>query len=382
MRVLLSTNFGRLVSIHYATTNGTAAADLDFINVSGRLDFPPGTTVQTFTVPIAQDSFVERNETISIVLSDPTNCIPGPAGFVTILDDDLPSVSFASTNFTVGEGGSNAVVMVQLNAAFGQAVIVRLLATNGTALAGADFIATNGLLTIPSGQTNAGFLVPILDDTLDELSETIVLRLTSATNALLAAPTNATLTILDDDAPHLGFSQKRYSVFEDEFIVLVNVWLSKPVTMDVGFDYLVLGGSATPGADYLADSGRRTITAGSTNVTLIVNLVDNAVAEPDETVHLSLSNIAHADPGPNAEADILIHDDDGPPSLVSPRWGTNGLFLMTAQGAAGQVFTVQVSSNLAIWTPAFPLTNVTGTLDFADPGSPAPPRRFYRTSVP
>ena len=106
------------------------------------------------------------------------------------------------------------------------------------------------------------------------------------------------------------------------------------------------------------------------------------MAEPDETVHLSLSNITHADPGTNAEADIVIQDDDGAPLLRLPRWGTNGLFQMTAQGRSGQVFTVQVSSNLSTWTPAFVRTNATGTLDFSDPGSASAPTRFYRTSVP
>ena len=47
---------------------------------------------------------------------------------------------------------------------------------NVTALNGADFAATNGLLVIPAGQTNASFIVPVFNDTLDELSETIALN--------------------------------------------------------------------------------------------------------------------------------------------------------------------------------------------------------------
>lgn len=382
VRVVLSTNFTRLVSINYHTTNGTAAAGTDYTNVSGRLDFPVGAVERTFTIPIGADTQVELNETIFVILSNPTNCLPAGPGVVTILDDDLPVVSFASTNFTVSEGASNAVVTAQINAPSGLTVVLGWLATNGTALDGLDFIATNGLLTIPSGQTNGSFLVPILNDTLDELNETIALSLTSVTNGILAAPTNATLVILDDDAPRIGFSKALYPAFENDFFVLLNIWLTKPVTLDVSFDYLVLGGSASPGADYFPDSGRRTITAGSTNVTLIVNLVDNGTPEADETVHLALSNISNADPGPNAQSDILLYDDDRPPRLLTPRWGTNGLFQATAFGPAGQVFTVQTSSNLAAWTPLFSRTNATGTLEFSDPGSAVAPRRFYRTSLP
>jgi len=386
VQVLLSTNFNRLVSVNYATANGTANAGTDFVNASGRLDFPAGSTQQTFTVNITQDPQVELNETIQIQFSNPTNCILGPSGGITILDDDPASVFFASTNFTVLEGASNGVVTLQLTAASGKDVSVGVLATNGTASAD-DFTATNVVVFIPSGETSGSFLLPITNDALDELSETIALQIVAVSNATAASPSTATLTIIDDDLPRVGFSRRTYTVFENEGFLFLNVWLSKPVTTDVGFDYLVLGGTATPGAsgDYLPDTGRRTIAAGSTNVTLLVNLVDNALAEPDETVHVSLSNITGAAPGPNAEADIVIYDDDGAPRLVSSRWGTNGVFYATARGRAGVVFTVEASTDLAGWTPLFSRTNTTGTTgttEFSDPGSLIETNRFYRTRVP
>ncbi len=383
VRVVLSTNLNRLVSVNYATANGTANAGTDYVGASGRLDFPAGNIEQTFTVPITQDSLVELNETIQILFSNPTNCIPGPSGGITILDDDPASVFFASTNFTVLESASNGVVTLQITTASGRDVSVGVLATNGTASAG-DFTVTNAVVVIPSGETSASFLVPITNDTFDELSETVALRIIAVTNATVAAPGTATLTILDDDPPRIGFSRRIYTVFEDEGFLFLNVWLSKPIGLDVGFDYLVLGGTATPGGsgDYLPDTGRRTIAAGSTNVTLLVNLVDNAVAEPDETVHVSLSNLTGAAPGPNAEADIVIYDDDGAPRLVSPRWGTDGQFHATARGRAGVAFTVEVSFDLAGWTSLFSRTNTSGVTEFSDPGSIIEPHRFYRTRVP
>jgi hypothetical protein len=383
VQVLLSTNLNRLVSVNYTTANGTANAGTDFVNASGRLDFPAGSTQQTFTVSITQDPQVELNETIQILFSNPTNCVLGPSGGITILDDDPASVFFSSTNFTVLESASNGVVTLQLTTASGRDVSVGILATNGTASA-ADFTVTNAVVVIPSGETSASFLVPIMNDTMDELSETVALRIVAVTNATVATPSIATLTILDDDPPRIGFSRRTYTVFEDEGFLFLNVWLSKPVALDVGFDYLVLGGTASPGAsgDYLPDTGRRTIAAGSTNVTLLVNLVDNALAEPDETVHVSLSNFTGAAPGPNAEADIIIYDDDGAPRLVSPRWGTNGIFYVTARGRPGVVFTVDTSTDFAGWTPLFSRTNTTGTTEFSDPGSLTETNRFYRTRVP
>ena len=132
----------------------------------------------------------------------------------------------------------------------------------------------------------------------------------------------------------------------------------------------------------MPDTGRRTIPAGSTNVALLVNLVDNALAEQDETVHLSLSNFTGATAGPNAEADIVIYDDDGAPRLISPRWGNDGQFHATARGRVGVVFTVEVSTNLANWTALFSRTNTTGAIEISDPGSAFEPHRFYRSRVP
>ena len=382
VRVNLGTSFNRLVSINYATANDTAVAGLDYTSIFGRLDFTPGATVQTFTIPITQDQAVELNETFQIILSNPTNCLPVSPGLVTILDDDLPTVSFATTNFVVSEGAAYALITAQLNAPSGRDVALGFVATNGTAEAGFDFVATNGLLTIPAGLTNGTFPVLLLNDALDEFSETVLLRLTTLTNARPAAPTNALLTIVDDDAKSLGFSRPLYTVFENAFFVQVNVWLSKPVALDVSFDYEVFGGTATPGADYVPASDRRTITAGSTNVTLFVILQNDSSPEPDETIHLALSNLSGAAPGPIVEADVLIYDDDRPPRLLAPRRGTNGLFQATAFGPTGQAFTVQISSNLSVWASALRLTNVTGTLDFSDPDSLSASNRFYRTSQP
>src|SRR6185437_7865503 len=55
--------------VDYATSSGTATANQDYTPVSGTLIFANGTTSQTFSVPILNDSFDENNETVSLTLS-------------------------------------------------------------------------------------------------------------------------------------------------------------------------------------------------------------------------------------------------------------------------------------------------------------------------
>ncbi|GEM_PF-5389579 len=61
------------VSVHYATSDGTAAADSDYTAASGTLNWADGDAAsKIFTVPITDDTTVEGNETVNLTLSGPT----------------------------------------------------------------------------------------------------------------------------------------------------------------------------------------------------------------------------------------------------------------------------------------------------------------------
>ena len=48
-----------VVTVHYATSDGTATAGSDYTATSGTLTFNDGETIKSFTVPIAADNLVE-----------------------------------------------------------------------------------------------------------------------------------------------------------------------------------------------------------------------------------------------------------------------------------------------------------------------------------
>jgi Tol biopolymer transport system component len=60
------------ITVHYATSDGTATAGSDYTAVSGNLNFPEGTFSQTITILLMADQIVEDPETLSISLSNPT----------------------------------------------------------------------------------------------------------------------------------------------------------------------------------------------------------------------------------------------------------------------------------------------------------------------
>jgi hypothetical protein len=164
---------------------------------------------------------------------------------------------------------------------------------------------------------------------------------------------------------------------------VVQVWLSKPFGLEVAVDYTAFGGTASPGfpGDYFATSGRLVFPPNTTNQTFFVNLVNDGDAEPVETVELHLSNVVNASPG-IIEAEIQIHDDDGPPHLLSSRLNAARQFEATIIGRVGQKFSIEVSTNLPNWSVLATRTNTTGILEFTDPGAVNFPHRFYRITVP
>ncbi|HOD04888.1 MAG TPA: Calx-beta domain-containing protein, partial [Anaerolineaceae bacterium] len=73
----------------------------------------------------------------------------------------------------------------------------------GTATAGADYTTASGTLTWAAGNTNSQtFSIPLLDDSLVEGDETVILTLSDPVGAVLGAPADSVLIIRDNDVAH------------------------------------------------------------------------------------------------------------------------------------------------------------------------------------
>ena len=98
------------------------------------------------------------------------------------------------------EEGTDATLdfQVTLDREAAGTVTVEYATSDGTALAGSDYTATSGTLTFAPGETEKTVSVPVLEDDHDEGSETLTLRLTSASGATIADG-EATGTITNSD---------------------------------------------------------------------------------------------------------------------------------------------------------------------------------------
>lgn len=88
--VQLSAASTETVTVHYATSPGTATAGLDYTTVSTTLTFIPSDTSETFSVPILEDTDVEGSETVNLALTSPSHATLGTpsTAVLTIVDND------------------------------------------------------------------------------------------------------------------------------------------------------------------------------------------------------------------------------------------------------------------------------------------------------
>jgi len=170
------------------------------------------------------------------------------------------AVSVADAVVREGDSGvTQAHFAVTLSAPSASNVTVRFATSNGTAEAGADYAATNGILAIPAEASGGQIEVTVFGDTVDEWpSETFHLALHNPSNATMADD-RAAGTIEDDDIDaHLAewpFRTKiTFSGYEGSDVLTNFPALVRLGAHINGFSY---GGFASPtGADMrFSDAG-------------------------------------------------------------------------------------------------------------------------------
>ena len=92
-------------------------------------------------------------------------------------------------------------------------------------------------------------------------------------------------------------------------VAVFTVHLSHAATGEVAVEWSV-GGTASAGGDYAAEAGVLAFAAGETKGIIEVLTNDDAVAEGDETLTVTLSNPSGATLGSNVSATVTIADDD------------------------------------------------------------------------
>ena len=202
-----------------------------------------------------------------------------------------PPPSVEVSNVLIGEGnvGTRAATFtLTLSSASAVDVTVHYQTADGSAVAGGDYIASSGDVTIPAGQISATFTVAVMGDRLPEPKETFAVILTGATNATIADG-QGTGTIIDDE-PRVSISdvtkwERRKNTTSFVFTVTLSAAYDQPVTVS----YRTADGTATTSdGDYVARTGTLTFAPGETTKTITIAVKGDSKKEANETFYLDL----------------------------------------------------------------------------------------------
>ncbi len=116
--------------------------------------------------------------------------------------------------------------------------------------------------------------------------------------------------------PKLNFSETTYEIGEDIGQAIITVTLSQASSDVVSFDYQSSDDTATSGHDYTAAQDTVTMSAGKTQTTFNITIIDDEDIEDDETFSLGLSNPSNAELGNRQTVLLTILDNDQADYLI------------------------------------------------------------------
>ncbi len=341
--------------------------------------FTANSATATLSVTTQNDLVSEAHSAVTVTVNadsaDPINYMPGTpaAATVTVNNDDVNAftIAFAQPSYSVAEDAGPLTIGIEFESAIGQAPVGPVsvfLQTRGVGTAGftaqslADYgtqfrsvgvqpgdFDTNGRATL---EVN----IPIVNDSIYEGAETFRLDLSfpvathSSDSASVGTPSQAIVTIADDDLPVITVAADAASVTEGTAASFTLTRTRSPAAA------LTVGVTVSEDGDVLAaaDEGQKSVTfaAGMATATLSLPTDDDAALEAASVVTVTV-NPDTADPanyevGTTATATVTVNDNDLPAITVaadaaSVTEGTAAAFTLTRTGNLTAPLTVGVT---------------------------------------
>jgi hypothetical protein len=202
-------------------------------------------------------------------------------------------VHFGLPQYNASEGKPGALSVVRSGSLSGAAT-VDYATSDGTAQAGADYVAKSGTLSFKPGQASLSLSISTTADTLAEGSEDLSVVLSNPTGAVLGTQSEAALVIGDNDTGGaLQFSLASYSVGEALASATITVTRTGGLASGVTVHYASVPeagpGKATQFVDYTPVSGDLVFAANQKSRTFTVPILPDVLDEDNETLTLELS---------------------------------------------------------------------------------------------
>ena len=326
------------------SVGGTASDPADYLMPSGSFTIIAGESATSIQVTLVNDATIEVDKTIVLSLTSVTpNAVTGATTThtITLQSEDVPpppELEFTSFSSSANEGDGTVDVELELSSIDASDVLFAYSLT-GSAVTPDDFGGLSGSGSILAGDTTTTIAITLADDGFYEGSETIILTLDFiSTNAASGTRMQHTLTVNDNDIqPAVAFVAASTSGLEAGLgAVVIDLVMDATSSLPVGIEYSI-GGSAIMGSDIGTLSGYAEIPALSTSTTITINVADDATAELDENVILTLTSASsHAMIGAQSVYELVIVNDDAAPIVPAVvQAGSGALSCNQSTGGCG-----------------------------------------------
>ena len=283
------------------------------------------------------------------------------SGNVSVLLNTPNTVNFGSATYSGTEGTTDTVVNIPVTISggtpFTDVIVPIVIDPSSTATANSDYTISPTSITFPAGATGAALTqnvaVTIKPDNLPENAETAILNFGKITGGIAGTTKQTTLTIAANGTVSYAIAAGTASIAEGNSG-------TKPLTFTAtrsgntggpsNVNYTIAG-TATNVSDYnniggtsgaTAATGTINFGAGETSKTITLDVLGDALVEPDETIAVTLSSPTGPGLTPTittATATTTITNDDKAGFTVNPVSG-----LTTSEVGGKAEFTVKLNA--------------------------------------
>ena len=293
--VLRSGNTNQTNTVAWATQDGTALRNSNFIAASGTLTLLPGVLSNTVSIVVTNDYTVTALKQFTVALSnlDDTAVVLLNTNATLTLSDGSSMFQFASTNVSASETNGTALLTVQRIGASDSDMKVWISTVDGTASNSARYTKTNGVLRFLPTVTSLTARVVLINNVKVDGDQYFFAKLTNAfytassNYVQIGSASNCQVTVLDNDVA-FGWALTNLSLTEDagtNQLMIIRTGVTNG-TNKVTYAFPLTGAITN---DFIARGGTLTFDPGVTNMSVAFLPRTNAVIQTNRAVVATLS---------------------------------------------------------------------------------------------
>ncbi len=307
--------------------NPSAIQGTDFIVFTRQVTIPAGSVRGNVSFSIIDNLNFKGSRSFSLVLGTPSNgaTLSGINRLtVTINENDsAPTIQFENSLVSRNETSGALEIPVSLSSLITSKVDISASIGSdasgtvflGDAIRDSDFSVVNASASILAGSARGILRINLLNDALNEDTESVVAALNSGTapgvTIRVVGRSRTEVDILDDD-PNVTIQWSNSSQTVDESagkaLLLASINQAAGKNVHVPF---TLSGTAELGVHHDLTPREIIIPKGETQVTLEIPLVADSTAEADKTLIITLEKDGNALLGSNSTHTLTITDASG-----------------------------------------------------------------------